>query len=109
MAYSESLADRVRLVLGRRRNLAEKKLFGGLGFLLKGNMLVGIWKSSLIVRLDKAAYEQALQQTHVREFDITGRPMKGWVLVDAEGIESDENLRDWIELATSFVATLPEK
>ena len=67
--------------LARKRNIEEKKMFGGVGFLLHGNMLVGVWKDSLIVRLGPDSYDDALLEPHVREFDITGRPMKGWVLV----------------------------
>jgi len=84
-------------------------MFGGVGFLLHGNLLVGIWKDSLIARIDPAAYEAALAQDHVRPFDITGRPMKGWVLVDPDGIESDEQLVAWIDRATVFVKGLPKK
>ena len=82
MAYSESLAGRIRRALARRRGVVERKMFGGIGFLLHGNMLVGVWQTSLIVRVGPNQYQRALQQPHVREFDITGRPMKGWVLVE---------------------------
>ena len=109
MAYSEALADRIRQGLGRRRGLAEKKMFGGVGFLLHGNLCVGVWKTSLIVRLDPAEAENLLKQPHVRVFDITGRPMKGWLLVDAEGLESDAQLSEWIGRAVAFVTTLPAK
>jgi TfoX/Sxy family transcriptional regulator of competence genes len=109
MAYSEALADRIRQAFGRRRGLAEKKMFGGVGFLLRGNLCVGVWKTSLIVRLDPAEAQDLLKQSHVRVFDITGRPMKGWLLVEAEGLESDQQLMMWIERAVVFVATLPAK
>jgi TfoX/Sxy family transcriptional regulator of competence genes len=109
MAYSESLALRVRQILGRRRNVAEKKMFGGVGFLLNGNMCVGIWKNSLISRIDPESYEDALKEENVREFDITGRPMKGWLLVEPDGIESDDQLSRWIEKSLDFVRTLPKK
>ena len=109
MAYSEALADRIRQAFGRRRGLAKKKMFGGVGFLLHGNMCVGVWKTSLIVRLDPTDAQDLLKQPHVRPFDITGRPMKGWLLVEAEGLESDANLTEWIERAVAFVASLPAK
>jgi TfoX/Sxy family transcriptional regulator of competence genes len=113
MPYSQSLADRVRQLLGKTRGIIEKKMFGGVGFLLNGNMLVGIWETSLIVRLGDAKhtadYEAALGEPKVREFDITGRPMRGWVLVDADGIDSDAQLRAWIDRSQRFVATLPVK
>jgi TfoX/Sxy family transcriptional regulator of competence genes len=109
MAYSESLAQRLRSIFVRRRNITEKKMFGGMGFLLNGNMCVGIWKNSLIARIDPAEYGAVLAQEHVQEFDITGRPMKGWVMVEPDGIESDEQLANWTEKAVAFVSTLPKK
>jgi hypothetical protein len=84
-------------------------MFGGVGFLLHGNMLVGIWKTSLIVRLAKDEAESALQKLHVVPFDITGRPMKGWVMVEPEGIDEDGQLKAWIERAEEYVSTLPAK
>ena len=109
MPYSEALADRIRLSLRGRRQIAEKKMFGGVGFLLHGNLCVGVWKTSLIVRLDPAEAEELLKQPHVRVFDITGRPMKGWLLVEAEGLESDQHLAEWTRRAVAFVTTLPAK
>jgi len=109
MAYSESLSLRVRQVLGRRRGIAEKKMFGGVGFLLHGNMCVGIWKNSLIARIDPSEYEDVLAEEYVQEFDITGRPMKGWALVEPDGLDSDTQLTEWIERSARFVATLPKK
>ncbi len=76
MAFSESLASRIRDALARKKNIEEKKMFGGVGFLLNGNMLVGVWKNSLIVRLGPDNYEDALMESHVREFDITGKPRR---------------------------------
>lgn len=109
MAFSESLAGRIRDALARRRGIEEKKMFGGIGFLLNGNMLVGVWKDSLIVRLGPERGEEALLESHVREFDITGKPMKGWVMVEPEGVEDDDQLKEWIDRATRFVKTLPAK
>lgn len=109
MAFDEALAERIRQALARRKNVEEKKMFGGVGFLLNGNMLVGVWKDSLIVRLGPDNYDDALLEPHVREFDITGRAMKGWVLVEPEGVEDDEQLKEWIERATKFVRSLPAK
>ena len=108
MAFDESLAARIREALARK-NVEEKKMFGGVGFLLNGNLLVGVWKDSLFVRLGPEQAEEALLEPHVREFDITGRPMKGWVLVEPEGVEDDDQLKDWIERAVKFVRTLPAK
>ena len=109
MPFDESLAARIRNALARKKNIEEKKMFGGIGYLLNGNMLVGVWKTSLIVRLGPDAYDDALLEPHVREFDITGKPMKGWVMVEPDGIEDDSQLADWIQKATDFVGTLPKK
>ena len=109
MAFSTALAERIRQALARKRGVEEKKMFGGVGFLLNGNMLVGVWRDSLIVRLGPEEGDLALREPHVKEFDITGRAMKGWVLVGPEGVEGDEQLDGWIERATKFVKTLPAK
>ncbi len=109
MAYSESRAPRIRQIVARRRGITEKKMFGGVGFLFNGNMLVGVWKNSLIVRLGPDNYEDALLEPHVREFDITGKPMKGWVMVEPDGIENDSQLTDWIQRAVKFVGKLDKK
>ncbi len=84
-------------------------MFGGVGFLLSGNMLVGVWKDSLIVRLGPDEGEEALQELHVKEFDITGRAMKGWVLVEPECVEDDAELANWIQRAVKFVGKLSKK
>lgn len=109
MAFSETLASRIRDALARKRNIEEKKMFGGVGFLLNGSMLVGVWKRSLIVRLGPDNYDDALLEPHVREFDITGKPMKGWVMVEPDGVEDDDPLKEWIERAVKFVKTLPKQ
>ena len=109
MAFSKALAERIRQGLARRQGIEEKKMFGGIGFLLNGNMLVGVWKESLIVRLGPEEGDEALKETHVSQFNITGRSMKGWVLVDPEGLADDDRLKDWIERAVNFVEKLPAK
>jgi TfoX/Sxy family transcriptional regulator of competence genes len=109
MAFDETLAARIRGTLARKKGVEEKKMFGGVGFLLHGNMLVGVWKDSLIVRVGPDEGEAALREPHVREFDITGRPMKGWLMVGSEGLRGDDQLSGWIERATKFVRTLPAK
>jgi hypothetical protein len=96
-------------VLGGRRGIVEKKMFGGVGFLLRGNMLVGIWQASLIARLGPDQADAALKEPNVREFDVTGRPMRGWVMIEPDGLESDDVLRAWIDRAQTFVDTLPAK
>lgn len=109
MAYSESLALRIRHVVARRRGITEKKMFGGVVTLLNGNMLVGAWKDSLIVRLGPEQAAEALKESHVAEFNVTGRVSKNWVMVEPDGLESDEQLRNWIERATKFVGKLEKK
>jgi TfoX/Sxy family transcriptional regulator of competence genes len=109
MSYDETLAERIRHTLARRKNVEEKKMFGGVGFLLNGNLLVGVWKDSLCVRLGPEQSDEALKEPHVNEFDITGRPMKGWVLVEPEGVEEDDQLSEWIRQAVKFVGTLLAK
>lgn len=84
-------------------------MFGGIGFMLNGNMCVGVWKESLIARVGPEQYEAALQELFVSEFDITGRAMIGWVLVAPEGIEDDDQLQEWIRRAVAFVEKLPPK
>jgi hypothetical protein len=109
MAFDETLAARIRDALSRRKGVEEKKMFGGICFLLNGNLLVGVWKDALIARLGPDEGEAALREAHVRVFDITGRPMRNWVLVEPDGVEDDEQLKGWIERATKFVRTLPKK
>ncbi|HEY7326895.1 MAG TPA: TfoX/Sxy family protein [Gemmataceae bacterium] len=109
MAYDATPAERIRQRLARRTGIEEKTLFGCACFLLGGNVLVGVWRKSLIVRLGSEEGEEALKEAHIGEFDITGRPMKCWVLIGPKGIEDDEQLTDWIERATRFVRTLPAK
>ena len=109
MAFNEGLAERIRQGLARRKGIEEKKMFGGIGFLLNGNLLVGVWKDSLIARLGPEGGDEALKEPHVSEFDITGRAMRGWVLVAPEGVEADDELSGWVQRAVKFVKTLPAK
>src|SRR5258705_11968500 len=97
MAFDESLVARIRDALARNRGVEEKKMAGGVGFLLNGNMLVGVWKDSLIVRLGPDEGEEVLLEAYVREFDITCKPMKGWVMVEPEGVDDDDQLKGWIK------------
>ena len=109
MAIDENLAARIRKNLTRKKGIEEKKMFGGIGFLLNGNMLVGVWKDSLIVRLGGDQREEALLEPHVKPFDITGKAMKGWAMVTPEGIEDDDQLKGWIQRAVKFVGMLAGK
>ena len=109
MAFDEELAARIRTALARKKGVEEKKMFGGVGFLLNGNMLVGVWKDSLIVRLGEEDGETALLEPHVKPFDITGKAMKGWAMVMPAGIEDDDQLKGWVQRAVKFVRNLPAK
>jgi len=109
MAYDESLAKRVSAALGDLPNLAEKKMFGGVGYLLNGNMACGVHKEFLIVRVGPERYLQVLEQSHTKMFDITGRPMTGWVMVAPEGCAMEADLQNWVRQGLDFAATLPVK
>src|ERR1700676_4090207 len=100
MAFTGALAERIRQRLARRKNVEEKKMFGGVGFLLNGNLLVGVRKDSLLVRPGREESDEALQEAYVSEFKITGRgTMKGWVVVSLECVEDDDQLKGWIQRA----------
>jgi hypothetical protein len=109
VAYNEALAERIRAHLGAADGLNERKMFGGIAFMLNGNVLVGVMNDDLIVRVDAAESEDALSQPGARPFDYTGRPMKGWLFVGPSGCGSDADLGGWIERAMGFVTTLPPK
>ena len=109
MPYDETLADRVRDALAARPGIREQKMFGGLCYLLDGNMAVGVESDRLMVRVGRDAYEDALAQPHARPMDFTGRPMRGFVWVDAAGIGDDRALRRWIRRGLDFAGSLPPK
>lgn len=109
MAYDATLADRIRHCLARRKNIESKKMFGGIGFLLNGNLLVGVQNESLVVRVGAEEYEYALIEPHVKVFDFTGKPLKGWVVVGPLGLDNDEKLGGWLQRALKFVRTLAAK
>jgi TfoX/Sxy family transcriptional regulator of competence genes len=109
MAYSASLAARVRQLVGPAGAIVEKRLFGGLGFLLRGNLLVAVWGANLIARIGVDGTAEALREPFVRPFDVTGKPMKGWIVVEADGLDTDRELAEWIARARDFVETLPPK
>src|SRR5262249_6745283 len=108
MAFNEELAERIRQRLARRKGIEEKKMFSGIGFLLNGNLLVGVRKDSLLVRLGPEQSDEALKEAHVSEFKIKGRgTMKGWIVVSLEGVQNDDQLAGWIRRAVNFVGALP--
>ncbi|MGV8964662.1 MAG: TfoX/Sxy family protein [Cellulomonas sp.] len=108
MVYDEKLADRVRAVLPADARVEERKMFGGLTFMLNGHMCCGIVKDALMLRLGPDGAELALDRPHVRPMDFTGRPMTGMVLVDPPGLDAPV-LQDWIDKAAAFARALPSK
>jgi TfoX/Sxy family transcriptional regulator of competence genes len=96
------------MILGRS-GVSEKSMFGGLGYLVYGNMCCGIWKSSLIVRVGVEAATSLLKKPHAKVMDITGKPMKGWLLIQPKGFADDHALLAWINHAYDFASTLPKK
>jgi hypothetical protein len=109
VAYDEGLAERVRDLLADETGVAEKRMFGGLCFLLRGNMCVGVVKDELMVRAGPDAYEALLKAPHARKMDFTGRPMKGLLFVRAEGVLADRDLAGWVSHGVSFAKSLPAK
>jgi TfoX/Sxy family transcriptional regulator of competence genes len=108
MAYDEHLAERVRQELHADPAFGERKMFGGLCFMLHGNMCAGVVGERLMLRLGEPATEQALEHAHVSPMDFTGKPMKGMVYVDQDGLQGAALTR-WIEQAASFARSLPAK
>jgi TfoX/Sxy family transcriptional regulator of competence genes len=108
VAYDEQVGDRVRAVLPAGQAVSERQMFGGLAFMLDGHMFCGVVKDSLMLRLGPQAADQALDQPHVRPMDFTGRPMKGMVFVDPEGLDGDA-LQHWVDAALCFARGMPPK
>ena len=110
MAYDEDLANRVREQLADQEGVAEKQMFGGLAFLLDGNMAVGLSRGGeLMVRLGPDGADEALERPHTRLFDMSGRPMRGWILVATEGVRTTRQLSAWVRRGVAFARTLPPK
>jgi TfoX/Sxy family transcriptional regulator of competence genes len=109
MAYKEELAQRVRVILEKQVGFDEKKMFGGIGFLLHGNMACGVIRDDLIVRVGADNYTDALLKPHVELFDLTGRAMTGWVVVKEPGYQSDKDLNEWVKQGLEYSLSLPAK
>ena len=107
MAYDEGLAQRIRELVDDMANTVEKKMFGGVCYLVDGNMACGVYKTFLIVRVGPDRYEDSLTKPFTRVFDITGKVMKGWVMVEEGGYADDEDLSEWVEQGVSFAKSLP--
>ncbi len=109
MPFDEDLAARVRELFERRRGVVEKKMFGGIGWMLHGNMCVGVLNDTLVARVGADDTEAALAEPYARPFDFTGKALSGWVLVDAPGVDSDDDLAAWVQRSITFTQTLPRK
>ena len=109
MSFDEGLGERIREVLGERSDVSEKRMFGGLAFLVRGRMCVGIVKDDLMVRVGPEAHEHLVREPHAREMTFTGRPMKGFVYVAPPGFESDADLRRWVGRGVSCACSLPAR
>ena len=109
MAFDENLAQRILGMFGDQPTVAQKKMFGGLAFMLQGNMACGVIQSDLFVRVRKDAYEAALTRPHVREMDFNGKPMRAWVVVAPQATDSDESLREWVGVGANCALSLPPK
>jgi hypothetical protein len=109
MSYDTLLAARIRAALGPSPELQEKKMFGGVGFLVNGNMACGVHKNDLIVRVGPACYAEALSRPHTHVFDMTGHPMAGWIMVAPEGCATESDLQVWVGQGLAFARSLPAR
>ena len=107
MAYDEQLAERLRQTYKAVPNVIEKKMFGGIAFMVSGHMSCGIVDKTLMVRVGPERYQKALKRAHAREMDFTGRAMKGFVFVEPVGFKTAKALASWVKLSLDFVAELP--
>ncbi len=109
MAYDQRAADRIRKIAAHGKGISSRKMFGAICYLLHGNIFCGVYKEYLILRLGEKGAAEALRSSFVLPLDITGRPMKGWVMVAPEGWDDDDLLTAWIDEAKTFAATLHKK
>jgi len=109
MGYDEGLAERIRGILADRHDVSEKKMFGGIAFMIRGHMSVGIVKDNLMVRVGPEEHDHLLRQPHARPMDFTGRPMKGFVYVASPGLETDVDLERWVGRGLEYALSLPAK
>jgi len=109
MTYDEELAQRVRDLISDHPNFVEKKMFGGIGFMLGGNMACGVNQENLIIRVGAENYQGALSKPNVEIFGLTGRAMTGWIVVKEPGYQKDDDLQEWVDQGVTFALSLPEK
>jgi TfoX/Sxy family transcriptional regulator of competence genes len=109
MAYNEEIEKRIKKIVSDWKNTTDKKMFGGVCHLLNGNMFCGVHKEFLILRLGEEKAHKALKSPHAHPFDITGKPMKGWVMIAENGFKSDDELKEWLNQGADFVKAMPPK
>ena len=109
MAFDQALADRVRAALAKRRGIKERKMFGGIAFMLNGNMCCGVLGKDLVLRVGPDGHDRALRRGHARAMDFTGKPMRGFLYVAPKGTASSAALRSWLGLGLKFAGSLPRK
>jgi TfoX/Sxy family transcriptional regulator of competence genes len=109
MAYDIVLADRIRAKVYRQRGFTEKQMFGGICYMINGNVCTGVINDEMVVRQEPERTDELLRNTHVRIFDFSGRPMKGWFFIHSSGVETDKDLSYWAKAAIQYVKTLPSK
>ena len=105
----DALIERIRPLLAAREGSSERRMFGGVCFMIGGNMCLGTWKGALLVRLDRKDHEATLAEPHTRPADMNGRVMKGWAVVEPAGIASESGLAGWVDRAAAHAASLPAK
>ena len=109
MPYNDEIEERILKIVARWKNTDKKKMFGGVCHLISGSMFCGVYKDFLILRLGEEQAVRAMKKQHVKPFDITGKPMKGWVTVGEKGFPTDDALKEWLGKARDFVRSLPSK
>jgi TfoX/Sxy family transcriptional regulator of competence genes len=109
MAYDEALADDIRMRLAEHPQVTERQMFGGIAFMINGNMAVGVTGDELMVRVGREGHDEAISRPGARLFDMSGRPMKGWLVVSQDGFATEGALVDWIEMGVAFAESLPAK
>jgi len=109
MAYDVDLANRIKSLIGNPKNLEEKKMFGGVGFLINGNLACGVNKNDMILRVAPEHYDALLRRANTRVFDLSGKPMKGWLVIEPAGMKTEAQLKTWITEGVEFAKSLPAK
>ena len=109
MAYDQVLANRINQKLARQRGLKSKEMFGGICFLIDGNMCCGVIKDEMVIRADPNEADEVLSNSNAREFDFSGRAMKGWYYISSNGLKSEKDLAYWVGMSLKYVKSLPKK